>query len=135
MEFEVMKPGHVQVPNFHFINEEGTNVFIENDCDPDWHRHPRPGGRYASTGWVPGNLLTEGTIIVGSAISTMAPFKVRFYERDGVAFEVVYSLDSDSARGNYAGHYPGVVRPLLRLTSRFNSNSESNSSTNVMEGT
>ncbi|MGD0950815.1 MAG: hypothetical protein ABR985_00190 [Methanotrichaceae archaeon] len=135
IEFEVMKPGHVLVPNFHFFNEEGTNVFIANDRDPDWQRNPRPRGRYASTAWVPGNLLAEGKIIVGSAISTMDPFQEHFYERDAVAFEVVYSLDSDSARGDYAGHYPGVVRPLLRWTSRFNSNSESNSFTSVMERT
>jgi len=124
MEFEVMKPGHVLVPNYHFFNEEGVNVFIAHEHDPDWLRNPRPKGCYASTAWIPGNLLSEGTMIVGAAISTMDPHKVHFSERDAVAFQVVDSLDGDSARGDYAGHFAGVVRPLLRWTTRFNPNSE-----------
>ena len=39
---------------------------------------------------------------------------VHFYERDAVAFQVTDTLDGDSARGKYAGHLPGIVRPLLR---------------------
>lgn len=121
MEFEVLKPGHVLVPNYHFFNEEGINVFIANDHDPNWQRHPRSKGRYSSTAWIPGNLLSEGNMIVGAAISTMDPIKVHFFERDAVAFQIVDSLDGDSARGDYAGPYPGVVRPLLRWTTKFDS--------------
>ena len=28
MEFEVLEPGHVLVPNYHFINQEGVCVFV-----------------------------------------------------------------------------------------------------------
>jgi len=121
MEFEVLKPGNVLVPNYHFFNEEGINVFIANDHDSDWQRNKRPIGRFSSTAWIPGNLLSEGTMVVGAAISTMDPVKVHFYERDAVAFQIVDSLDGDSARGDYAGPYPGVVRPLLRWTTKFDS--------------
>lgn len=135
MEFEVLNPGRVLVPNYTFFNEEGIEVFVAADTDPIWRRRPRPGGRYLSTAWIPGNLLSEGTIIVGAAISTMDPVEVHFYERDVVAFQVVDSLDGDSARGDYAGPMPGIVRPLLRWTSQFSSNCEANSSSNVMEKT
>lgn len=121
MEFEVLEAGHVLIPNYHFFNEEGINVFIANDHDPKWQRNPRPRGRYSSTAWIPGNLLSEGTMIVGAAISTMDPVKVHFYERDAVAFQIVDSLDGDSARGDYAGPFPGVVRPLLRWSTKFDS--------------
>ena len=121
MEFEVLMPGNVLVPNYHFFNEEGINVFIANDHDPNWQRNPRPRGRFSSTAWIPGNLLSEGTMIVGAAISTMDPVKVHFFERDAVAFQIVDSLDGDSARGDYAGVYPGVIRPLLRWTTKFDS--------------
>jgi lipopolysaccharide transport system ATP-binding protein len=121
MEFEVLKPGHVLVPNYHFFNEEGINVFIASDHDSDWQRHPRSMGRYSSTAWIPGNLLSEGTMVVGAAISTMDPVRGHFYERDAVAFQIVDSLDGDSARGDYAGPFPGVVRPLLRWTTKFDS--------------
>lgn len=116
MEFEVLKPGHIVVPNFHFNNEEGVAVFVSSDQDPDWRRTPRPAGRFTSTAWIPGNFLAEGTIVVSAALSTMDPVTVHFFERDAVAFQVIDSIDGDSARGDYAGPIPGVVRPLLRWT-------------------
>jgi lipopolysaccharide transport system ATP-binding protein len=116
MEYEVLAPGHVLVPNYHFYNEEGVCVFVAADADPAWRRQPRPAGRFRSTAWIPGNLLAEGTLIVGAAISTMDPVRIHFHERDVVAFQVVDSLEGDSARGDFAGHIPGAVRPMLRWT-------------------
>jgi lipopolysaccharide transport system ATP-binding protein len=72
-----------------------------------------------STAWIPGNLLAEGTLVVDVAISTLDPVSVHAHERDAVAFQVVDSLDGDSARGDYAGPLPGVVRPLLRWTNDY----------------
>src|SRR5438128_1411482 len=100
MEYEVLKPGHLLVPNLHFVNEEGVYVFALSDQDPNWRRKPRPVGRFVSTAWIPGNLLSEGTLIVSAAVSTMATVTVHFYERDVVAFQVIDSLDGDSARGD-----------------------------------
>jgi lipopolysaccharide transport system ATP-binding protein len=122
MEFEVLKPGHVLLPNYHFFNEEGICAFIAGDHDPVWRRQPRPVGRYISTAWIPGNFLSEGSLIVGAAISTPNPVIVHFYERDAVAFQVIDSLDGDSARGDYAGPIPGVVRPLLQWITQFRDN-------------
>lgn len=119
MEFEVLKDGHTLVPNYHVLNEEGVCVFIASDHDPQWFRRPRPAGTYASTAWIPGNYLSEGTLIVGAAISTMDPVTVHFFERDAVAFQVIDNLEGNSARGDYAGHIPGVVRPLLHWTTTF----------------
>jgi lipopolysaccharide transport system ATP-binding protein len=119
MEFEVLQAGHVLVPNYHFFNQEGICVFIATEHDAKWHRRPRPLGRYISTAWIPGNLLSEGALIIGAAISTMDPVRVHFFERDIVAFHVIDSLDGNSARGDYAGPVPGIVRPLLNWTSEF----------------
>jgi lipopolysaccharide transport system ATP-binding protein len=118
MEFEVTRPGHVLVPNYHFFNEEGATIFVAHDSDPEWRRVPRPPGKYVSTAWIPGDFLAEGTVFVGVAVSTHDPVVVHFYERDALAFQVVDSLDGDSARGDYAGPMPGVVRPLLRWTTQ-----------------
>jgi lipopolysaccharide transport system ATP-binding protein len=118
MEYQVLESGHVLVPNYHFYNEEGVCAFVASEHDPAWRRKPRPTGRYVSTAWLPPNFLSEGTLIVGAAVSTMDPQKVHFYERDCVAFEIIYSLDGDSARGDYAGPMPGIVRPILKWTTR-----------------
>jgi lipopolysaccharide transport system ATP-binding protein len=47
----------------------------------------------------------------------MDPVAVHVHERDAVAFQVVDSLEGGSARGDYAGAFPGVVRPLLKWDS------------------
>jgi lipopolysaccharide transport system ATP-binding protein len=122
MEYEVLTPGHALMPHLHFYNEEGVYAFVAGDLDPEWRGRPRPAGRYVSTAWIPGNLLSEGSLFVGTAISTMSTLIAHFYERDAVAFQVVDSMDGDSARGDYAGPLPGVVRPLLQWTTRVNPN-------------
>src|SRR5206468_10579905 len=106
-------------PNLHFLNEEGLVVFVSADPDPAWRGRKREPGRYVSTAHVPGNFLAEGTLVVGAAVSTMDPVRVHFYERDAVAFEVVDVIAGDSARGDYGGAIPGVVRPLLSWTNEF----------------
>jgi lipopolysaccharide transport system ATP-binding protein len=68
---------------------------------------------------VPGNFLAEGRYAVQVAVSTMNPVVVHACERDAVGFQVVDSLDGDSARGDYAGPMPGVVRPLLKWTTEY----------------
>lgn len=125
MEFEVIEGGHVLVPNYHFINQEGVCVFIALEQDTEWRRRPRPTGHYRSTAWIPKNFLSEGTLIIGAAISTLDPLRVHLFERDIVAFQVIDSLDGDSARGDFAGPMPGLVRPLLNWTSQFTPSSSS----------
>ena len=113
MEYEVLQPGYMLTPNLHFYSDEGTCVFITNDLDPAWRHQPKPVGTYMSRVHIPGNFLAEGGLMVGAAVSTFDPLIVHFFEPEAVAFLVVDSLDGDSSRGDYAGDYPGAVRPLL----------------------
>jgi lipopolysaccharide transport system ATP-binding protein len=119
MEYEVLQPGHILHPNFHFFNEEGVYVFVAAEQDPLWLRRPRPTGRFISRALIPGNLLSEGSLIVGAALTIPDPVEVLFHAREAVAFQVVDSLDGDSARGDYGGRIPGVVRPLLQWNTQF----------------
>jgi lipopolysaccharide transport system ATP-binding protein len=125
MDYEVLKSGHVLVPNLHFHNEEGVYAFVASDLDPEWRGKERPTGRYVSSAIIPGNLLSEGTLFVGAAISTMDPVVVHLYERDAVAFQVIDTMDGDSARGDYGGPMPGIVRPLLQWSTRVMSQHDS----------
>ena len=87
--------------------------------DSEWRRRPRPEGRFVTTAWIPGNFLSEGTVIIGASMATFEPSRVHFRERDIVAFHVIDSLEGNAARGDYAGPMPGMVRPLLHWTSEF----------------
>ena len=115
LEFDVMRGGILLVPNLHFANADGTTIFASLNLDPGWRGRPCDPGRYLSRATLPGNFLMEGTMTVTVAISTM-PSKVHLFERDAVAFEVVDSMGDDTARGDYTGPMPGVVKPLLQWT-------------------
>jgi lipopolysaccharide transport system ATP-binding protein len=119
IEYEVLKPDYALWPHFTLHNDEGIRVFVSFDLNSTWRGRPRPAGRYASTGWIPGNFLSEGMMIIGPAMRTEEPKILHFYERDAVAFQVVDSLDGDSARGDYGGRMRGVVRPLLEWDTRY----------------
>ena len=122
IEFKVLEEGHVLVPNFHLFNDEGVCVFVLCDTDPAWRRRQRPAGAYRTTAWIPGNLLSEGSLFVGVAVSTVDPVIVHFYEPSAVAFHVTDKMEGDSARGDYAGPFPGAVRPMVRWTNRLETN-------------
>ena len=123
MEYEVLKPGYVLGLYYDFFNEEGLCIFSTNDVDPSWRQRPRPKGRWVSRVLIPGNLLAEGTHFVAAGVLALNPTVLQFEERDAVAFQVIDSLDGDSARGDWAGKVDGVVRPLLPWTTQFNSDS------------
>lgn len=114
LTYDVTSPGKVIVPNIHFYNEQGICIFITHDWEGGWRNKPRDSGTYKSTVWIPGNFLAEGTVFVTAAATTYEPMQVHFVERDVVSFNVVDSLEGDSARGDYAGLLPGVVRPVLK---------------------
>lgn len=122
MEYEVLRSGYVLLPHFHLHNEEGVKLFVTNDLDPEWRGRQRPKGRYVSTAWIPGNLLTEGMLFVQAAIVTLDPVIKQFYEPDAIAFQVADSLDGNSARGDYGGPMSGVIRPLLKWNTQYKPN-------------
>jgi lipopolysaccharide transport system ATP-binding protein len=114
IDYEVLKSGCKFRSAIDVCNDEGVLLFIALEQDPEWRRRVRPPGRYRSTAWIPGNYLAEGTMIVNVALDMVEPYAWQFKVRQAVAFHVTDSTDGDSARGDYAGEFPGVVRPLLQ---------------------
>jgi lipopolysaccharide transport system ATP-binding protein len=118
VEYDILRPGIVPLINVDFYNEEGVFAFGAQDTDAEWRQRPRAAGRYASTAWIPGNLLSEGRLFVYAGLCTLNPLVSVHYEHNAVAFHVVDTLDGDSARGDYPGAMPGVVRPMLKWSTR-----------------
>ncbi|MGA2134363.1 MAG: ABC transporter ATP-binding protein [Bryobacteraceae bacterium] len=119
MEFEVLTPGYILTPNFIFHNDEGVCLFAAHENDAAWRHKPRVPGVYSTTAWIPGDLLAEGTHFVGASVSTMFPLHVHIHEPDAVAFHVVDNSQGDSARGDFTGEMPGVMRPMLEWSTRY----------------
>ena len=113
MDFTVLEPEHQLMPYFTLFNDEGVIVFSTIDQAPEWRNRERPTGRFVSTAWIPGNLLTEGTFYVRATMRGADRKKRRIDEREVVAFNVMDTVEGDSARGDWVGRMQGVVRPLL----------------------
>jgi lipopolysaccharide transport system ATP-binding protein len=97
----------------HFFNEDGVYLFVTGDRSTQ----RKEIGWYTSTVRVPGNFLAEGTISVNVALSS--PLAIRINEPNVVTFQVIDTLEGDSARGDYTGPMPGVIRPLLNWNTTF----------------
>ena len=113
LDYEVLKDRYPLQPNLHLFNEEGACVFALNDSFDPAHRRPRRPGLYRASVEIPGNTLAEGMYSVDLAISTFEPVIVHCFERGALAFQVHDPAEGDSARGTFAGPYPGVVRPAF----------------------
>ncbi len=119
MEYDVLKSGHVILPNIYVSNEDGICAFGAQDLDPEWRGRKRPVGRYISSVWIPGNLLAEGMLFVDANMNTLDPFIFQYQCRSAVALHVADSLEGDSARGDWTGHMAGVVRPMFKWTTQY----------------
>lgn len=117
VSYDVNEAGHVLLPVVELCNEEGTEVFSTHDTNQEWRRRERPPGRYTSAVIVPGNLLAEGSLLAHVSVMSHFPATIlHLRETNAVAFQVVDTDEGNSARGDYVGPMPGVVRPLLEWT-------------------
>jgi lipopolysaccharide transport system ATP-binding protein len=115
MEYDIVRPGYVIRSNFTlWNNDEGAVAFSVFDLDSEWLGRKRPVGRYRTTTWIPGDLLGDGLYTIDANMALRDFGTVQFMEAGAVAFRVVDSLDGETARGDWGGPIPGVVRPKLR---------------------
>jgi homopolymeric O-antigen transport system ATP-binding protein len=120
LTYAVLAPGHSLAPVVELYNQEGTEVFSTHDTGTEWRRRPRELGNYKSTVWIPGNLLAEGSFRADVSIMSHHPATLlHVHERNACTFQVVDTQAGDSARGDYVGPMPGVVRPLLQWTTEL----------------
>jgi len=118
--YDVLAAGHLLAPQIELYNEEGVHVFCSHDTSTEWRHKTREVGRYASIISIPGNMLAEGMLRAHVSIMSHVPVTtLHAQERNAVAFQVLDREQGDSARGDYIGPIPGVVRPLLDWTTRF----------------
>lgn len=119
MVFDVLTPGRVMAPSVMLYARSGTCVFSAYDLDPEWRQRQRPAGSFTATAWIPGNLLAEGALLVSCGLGSIRPLEVHFFVREAVAFNVTDPGMGDSARGDWDGSIPGVVRPLLKWQTAY----------------
>src|ERR1043166_5106873 len=117
VSYDVLTEGHTLIPVLEVYNEKGTELFSTHYTNSEWRRQERPRGNYPSPVWISRYLPAEGSVIGNVSIMSHFPATVlHAHEENAVAFQVVDSPAGDSARGDYVGPMPGVLRPLLKWT-------------------
>ena len=119
MEYRVLKSGISLYPSIEIFNETDIPVFTSNDTEFKWNNQPRAKGNYISSVIIPGNLLSGGEYRVRTVIGTLKPYQKHISQFDVVRFNIIDMQGTDTARGNYAGTIPGVVRPILAWKTYF----------------
>ena len=114
MEYDVLQSGEPLMPYFSIANDEGVMLFSTIEQVPQ--NTPRTPGRYVSTAWIPGNMLSEGMVYVTAAMRTSVRKYRPFHVFDAVAFNVIDKMEPGSARGDWVGRLSGAVRPKLDWT-------------------
>jgi lipopolysaccharide transport system ATP-binding protein len=117
--WEVIQEGLSMAPHFSITNQENQRVFVTIDLDPNWRGKNRLRGTYTSTAWVPGNLMAEGIFYVTIHILGHQDQTLQLSVHSALSFQVVDTLEGDSARGDYGKDFPGIVRPMLKWTTDF----------------
>ncbi|MBE9242839.1 polysaccharide ABC transporter ATP-binding protein [Synechocystis salina] len=113
-EYQVMQEGMILTHGCNLFNEQGINILNSHDVVSDIRLKKRIPGNYTATVWIPENFLAEGIVTVGLAVLTQEPFIVHAHEQEVLLFKVTDPITGESARGNYVGDFPGVVRPILK---------------------
>lgn len=111
--YAALEDGLFLVPSLQILNEQGVGVFSSNDTELEWNTTPRKKKRYTSTVEIPGNLLSDGQYFVRVVIATFVPYQKHVNIFDVVGFSVTDRSGPHTARGNYKGAIPGIVRPRL----------------------
>lgn len=112
--YEVLKDGQLFTHGFNLFNNQGAHILSSHDKDSDTLVAPLPKGMYTKTIAIPGNFLAEGGYTCSFAIMRYSPFHVEFHEMEVVGFNIIDEMGENTARGNYSGRFPGLVRPLLK---------------------
>jgi lipopolysaccharide transport system ATP-binding protein len=100
------------VPNFHFFVSDGSCAFVDSAKDVT----SMSPGIYSADCRIPGRFLNEGAYFVGVALTTYfesGSFKIEFFDKNALSFNVVDPMDERSNRYGYGGPIPGAVRPQL----------------------
>ena len=112
MTYEVLQDDIYYTHGFNLYKDE-VHVLSSHDTEFSKQKIKSKKGIYEVTLQLPANFLSEGFHTIGLAIMSYNPFVVHFHEQHALDFIIADTMDGDSARGEYGGNYPGVIRPML----------------------
>lgn len=111
--FEVFLDRLIVSPGINVHNEEGDHLFTSHHVDYMLNPAALSSGLYQSSVTIPAHFFAEGIIYFSVALMNYDPFIVYQHEEKIISLSIIDSVDGSSARGIYAGYFPGLIRPKL----------------------
>jgi lipopolysaccharide transport system ATP-binding protein len=111
--YEIVKEGEIFTHGFNLFNVENIHILSSHDKESSTLKIPLALGIHKKSIIIPGNLLSEGSYSCSFAIMRYSPFYIEFHEMEIVGFNIIDEFGDKTVRGNYSGHYPGLIRPQL----------------------
>ncbi|MBQ0908415.1 ATP-binding cassette domain-containing protein [Flavobacterium sp. F-328] len=111
--YDILKENELFTHGFNLFNIENIHILSSHDKRSLTLSEALPIGRYKKSVIIPGNLLAEGSYTCSFAIMRYNPFFVEFHEMNIVGFNIIDEFGDKTVRGNYFGHFPGIIRPEL----------------------
>ena len=112
-EYEVLNGSTQFTHGINLYNQEDQHIFSSHDVTSDISNLKKEKGNYKATAWIPGNLLPEGIYHLSVALFNPNPVDIFLHEEKILSFEIYTDFGKLNARGNYADHFPGIIRPLI----------------------
>lgn len=111
--FEVFQDGLMVSPGINVHNQDGDHLFTSHHVDYMVNPSKLGKGIYQTSVTIPSHFFAEGIIYFSVALMKYDPFTVYQHSEKIITLSIIDSVDGFSARGIYAGYFPGLVRPKL----------------------
>ena len=117
IKFEIKKSTNDVVLGLNLFNQREVHILSSHEHNPVKSYDP---GIYTTIVWFPKNFLAEGLHYCGIAAMGYNPFTVRFHDIKKFSFNINDRQNAFTARGEYAGEFPGIIRPILEWENIIN---------------
>ena len=111
IEINVLKTGMNGIPNIHFRSLKGDYVF---NSAKELNVKNQKTGRLKLELEIPKDLLNAITYKLDIGLTTMAPFKIHFLEKESIFIDCVENIDNRTQGHNQK--IDGLIRPRLNWT-------------------
>ena len=102
------------IHGLNLYNEQDINIFNSHDTTSEARFEKRNiNDIFYAQCIIPKNFLNEGTYSVSLALFSAEPFIIYNHLLGLLRFRIIDLIDGTSARGEYTGGFPGIVRPIL----------------------
>jgi lipopolysaccharide transport system ATP-binding protein len=97
----------------NIYTETGVHVLSSHDLNQSFRNENRDNRLYFSKCKIPKNYLNEGVYKISVAILDSITNKPLIYIEEKITIKIFDTFSGFSARGNFRGIFPGIVRPIL----------------------